>query len=128
MGAMRSQPGHGLDIRLKRVFAAPAAEDGERILVDRLWPRGMRKEAAALDGWMKDLAPSTELRRWFGHEPARWAGFRKRYEAELAQHQDLLDELRRRARKGTVTLLFAARDEAHNEAVVLKDVLLKGAP
>lgn len=124
MGATRSHAGHGLDIRLKRVFGPPAAADGERILVDRLWPRGMRKEAAALDGWMKELAPSTELRRWFGHDPARWEGFRKRYEAELAQHRDLLDELRRRARKHRVTLLFAARDEAHNEAVVLKDVLL----
>ena len=114
------------DIRLKRVFDAPAAEDGERILVDRLWPRGMRKEKAALDGWLKDLAPSTELRRWFGHDPKRWAGFRERYERELKQHGDLLDEVRRRARHGTVTLLFAARDEAHNEAVVLKDVLLRG--
>jgi len=118
--------GRGLDIRLKRVFAAPDAEDGERILVDRLWPRGVRKEAAALDGWMKDLAPSTELRRWFGHEPARWEGFRERYAAELAQHRGLLDELRQRARTRTVTLLFAARDETHNEAVVLKDVLLHG--
>ena len=124
MGATRSHAGHGLDIRLKRVFGPAAAADGERILVDRLWPRGMRKEAAALDGWMKELAPSTELRRWFGHDPARWEGFRKRYEAELAQHRDLLDELRRRARQHRVTLLFAARDEAHNEAVVLKDVLL----
>jgi len=125
MGATRRRAGHGLDIRLKRVFAAPGAEDGQRILVDRLWPRGMRKETAALDGWIKDLAPSTELRRWFGHDPARWAGFRERYERELTQHGDLLDELRRRARQRTVTLLFAARDEAHNEAVVLRDVLLK---
>jgi uncharacterized protein YeaO (DUF488 family) len=123
MAAMRGDAGP-LDIRLKRVFAPPAQSDGERILVDRLWPRGMRKEAAALDGWMKELAPSTELRRWFGHDPARWEGFRKRYEAELRQHRELLDELRGRARKHTVTLLFAARDEAHNEAVVLKDVLL----
>jgi uncharacterized protein YeaO (DUF488 family) len=117
---------HRLDIRLKRVFAAPEKEDGERILVDRLWPRGMPKQKAALDGWMKDLAPSTELRRWFGHDPARWDGFRARYEAELKQHSDLRDALRQRARKGTVTLLFAARDEAHNEAVVLKDALLRG--
>jgi uncharacterized protein YeaO (DUF488 family) len=117
---------HRLDIRLKRVFAAPEKEDGERILVDRLWPRGMPKQKAALDGWMKDLAPSTELRRWFGHDPARWDGFRARYEAELKQRADLLDALRQRARKGTVTLLFAARDEAHNEAVVLKDALLRG--
>ena len=92
--------GHALDIRLKRVFAAPEAEDGQRILVDRLWPRGMRKEKAALDGWMKDLAPSTELRHWFGHDPARWQGFRERYESELAQHGDLLDELRQRASTG----------------------------
>jgi uncharacterized protein YeaO (DUF488 family) len=121
-----SAGGRGFDIRLKRVFAAPEKEDGERILVDRLWPRGMPKQKAALDGWMKDLAPSTELRRWFGHDPARWDGFRARYEAELKQHADLLDALRQRARKGTVTLLFAARDEAHNEAVVLKDALLRG--
>ena len=123
--AARRGDARPLDIRLKRVFAPPARSDGERILVDRLWPRGMRKEAAALTGWMKDLAPSTELRRWFGHDPARWDGFRERYEAELMQHGDLLDELRQRARHGTLTLLYAARDEAHNEAVVLKDVLLR---
>lgn len=111
------------DIRLKRVYAPVAPEDGKRVLVDRLWPRGLRKADATIDRWLKELAPSTALRRWFGHEPRRWAEFQKRYRRELAGRADLLDEVRTLARKGRLTLLFAARDEAHNEAVVLRNLL-----
>jgi uncharacterized protein YeaO (DUF488 family) len=112
------------DVKLKRAYEKPAATDGARILVDRLWPRGLTKDAAALDSWAKDLAPSTELRKWFGHDPARWAEFKRRYAAELRQHSALLDALRQRAELGPVTLVYAARDEEHNEAVVLRDTLL----
>jgi len=110
-------------IQLKRVYAPPVPDDGVRVLVDRLWPRGLSKSAAAVDHWLKELAPSTELRRWFAHDPARWEEFRRRYKAELAQAPDRLDELRVLARGRRVTLLFAAKDEAHNDAVVLRDVL-----
>lgn len=113
-------------LRLKRAYAAPAPEDGRRILVDRLWPRGVSKARAALDDWMKDLAPSPELRRWFGHDPARWEEFRRRYQRELEDQGARLGQLRDMARAGPVTLVFAARDEAHNEAVVLREVLLGG--
>ena len=112
-------------IQIKRVYETPDASDGFRVLVDRLWPRGVAKERAALDLWMKDIAPSTELRRWFGHDPKRWTEFQTRYRAELKEHETDLAELRSRARKGTVTLLFGARDTEHNEAVVLKNVLTK---
>jgi uncharacterized protein YeaO (DUF488 family) len=112
------------NVRLKRAYELPAADDGVRILVDRLWPRGVSKESAALDEWMKDIAPSTELRRWFGHDPARWDEFRRRYADELHQHQGLLEELRVRARHHRITLVFSAHDEAHNDAVVLRDVIL----
>ena len=112
-------------IQIKRVYETPDASDGFRVLVDRLWPRGVAKERAALDLWMKDIAPSTELRRWFGHDPERWTEFQTRYRAELKEHETDLAELRSRARKGTVTLLFGARDTEHNEAVVLKNVLTK---
>jgi len=110
-------------IQLKRAYALPASDDGVRVLVDRLWPRGLSKSAAAVDHWLKELAPSTELRRWFAHDPARWEEFRRRYKAELAQATDRLDELRVLARGRRVTLLFAAKDEAHNNAVVLRDIL-----
>jgi uncharacterized protein YeaO (DUF488 family) len=116
-----------LDIRLKRAYEAPAKSDGTRVLVDRLWPRGVRKEAAAVDHWFRDLAPSTELRQWFGHDVDRWREFHRRYTAELKHHADLLDELLRLAHEGTLTLVFAARDEEHNDAVVLKQVLLERA-
>src|SRR6185437_7270490 len=116
-----------LDIRLKRAYEAPAKSDGTRVLVDRLWPRGVRKEAAAVDHWFRDLAPSTELRQWFGHDVGRWREFQRRYAAELKHHAELLDELLRLVREGTLTLVFAARDEEHNDAVVLKQVLLERA-
>ena len=92
--------------------------------MDRLWPRGVSKAGARLDEWVKEIAPSAELRTWFGHDPRRWDEFRRRYRAELTQHSDLLKDLRRRAREGRVTLVYSARDEVHNDAVVLRDVLL----
>lgn len=112
------------DISVKRAYEAPITDDGTRILVDRLWPRGLRKTDAAIDLWIKDIAPSTGLRKWFGHDPARWQEFRQRYAEEIQQHPEKLDELRTRAKAGRVTLVFAAHDEAHNNAVVLRDVLL----
>ncbi len=113
-------------IRLKRAYEPADPGDGVRILVDRLWPRGVSKNAAAIDRWMKDIAPSADLRRWFGHDPARWEEFRRRYTAELHQNAPLLDELRALARHDTITLVYGARDEAHNDAVVLRDLLLRG--
>ena len=112
-----------VDIRLKRVYLAPSPEDGVRVLVDRLWPRGVRKADAAIDRWDKEVAPSTELRRWFGHDPRHWEEFRRRYRAELSSNAALVDELRAIASKGRLTLVYAARDELHNEAVVLRDML-----
>lgn len=110
-------------VRLKRAYEAAARGDGYRVLIDRLWPRGVSKEEAQLDEWARELAPSSELRRWFGHEPARFDEFRRRYSKELAAHEDKLRELRRRAREGTLTLVYAARDSEHNDAVVLAELL-----
>lgn len=110
-------------IRLKRAYDAPSPDDGLRILVERLWPRGLTKERAAVDLWMKDLAPSPELRRWFNHDPARWEDFRKCYRAELHQKKDAVEELRQKSRSGTVTFVYAARDEEHNSALLLIDYL-----
>ena len=112
------------DIRLKRAYQPAAADDGTRILVDRLWPRGLKKSDAAIERWLKDIAPSTALRKWFAHDPARWPEFRRRYAAEIRRHPDQLAELRAIARKGPVTLIFSARDELRNDAVVLRNVLL----
>ncbi len=111
-------------IVLKRAYEPAAADDGSRVLVDRLWPRGVAKADAKLDAWMKEIAPSTELRKWFGHDPARWEEFRKRYRDELDAHGDLIAELRSLARKGRLTLVYSAHDEAHNDAVVLRERLL----
>ncbi len=110
-------------IRCKRIYEEPAPADGRRVLVDRLWPRGISREGARLDDWLKELAPSDELRRWFGHDPARWEEFRARYRAELSGQAPHLEALRHQAALGTVTLLFAAKDEEHNNAVVLKELL-----
>ena len=110
-------------IKIKRVYDEPAASDGRRVLVDRIWPRGLRKEQAALDDWLKDIAPSAELRKRFGHSVDRWEEFRERYEAELERNRAALEPLVELCRRGDVTLLFAARDEEHNNAVVLRDVL-----
>ncbi|MBX5453216.1 MAG: DUF488 domain-containing protein [Acidobacteriia bacterium] len=111
-------------IKLKRVYDRVSPEDGVRVLVDRLWPRGLKKADTVIDRWMKDIAPSTELRQWFGHDPQRWPEFRRRYTEELHRHADLLEELRSLARERPLTLLFSAHDEAHNNAVVIKEVLL----
>jgi uncharacterized protein YeaO (DUF488 family) len=110
-------------VRLKRAYEPAAASDGERILIDRMWPRGVTREEARLSEWARELAPSTELRRWFGHDPARFSEFRRRYTAELAAQELKLRELRRRARAGTMTLVYAARDAEHNDAVVLAEIL-----
>jgi uncharacterized protein YeaO (DUF488 family) len=114
-------------IKLKRVHQRPTRQDGLRILVERLWPRGVRKEDAAVDLWLKDLAPSTELRKWFGHEPEKWEVFRKRYWAELEAKGDLLALLKHRTEERAVTFVYAARDEQHNSALALKQFLEKSA-
>ncbi|OWJ80492.1 DUF488 domain-containing protein [Haematobacter genomosp. 1] len=111
-------------LRLKRVYDPPDPADGKRILVDRLWPRGMTRERAALDDWRKDLAPSDGLRRWFAHDPAKWPEFRARYLEELKAQDTALNQLRTEAEGEVVTLLYGARDTEHNEAVVLRDLLL----
>ena len=112
------------NVRLKRAYEPKDAEDGTRILVDRLWPRGVSKADAALDQWMKEIAPSTELRKWFAHDPNRWEEFCSRYSAELHLKIEQLNQLRSFARQGSVTLVYSARDEVHNDAIVLRDVIL----
>ena len=108
---------------MKRAYDPAEPRDGYRVLVDRLWPRGVSKGRARLDEWARELAPSAELRTWFGHDPERFAEFERRYRAELTAHEEKLDELRRRAREGTLTLVYGARDEEHNDAVVLAELL-----
>jgi uncharacterized protein YeaO (DUF488 family) len=111
-------------IKLKRAYEPPDRGDGTRILVDRGWPRGIKKADAAIDRWLpRDIAPSAGLRRWFGHRPERWPEFRRRYLAELQEQPELVEQIRKAARDGPVTLVYAARDEAHNDAVVLKGLL-----
>lgn len=112
--------------RLKRVYDEPSRSDGVRVLVDRLWPRGLKKEDARIDQWLRDIAPSVALRKWAHAAPDRWGGFRERYFKELDAREDAVAELRALARKKTVTLLFAAKDQARNNAVVLKDYLERG--
>ena len=108
---------------IKRAYEPPARSDGRRILVDRLWPRGLSKEKAAIDEWMKEIAPSTQLRRWFAHDPEKWPEFQRRYKRELRARLDLVGEIARGAARGCVTLVYSARDEAHNDAVVLAAVV-----
>src|SRR6187401_373017 len=110
-------------IRLKRAYDRPAQRDGLRILVERLWPRGVSKKEAAIDLWLKDVAPSTELRKWYSHDPERWPEFRRHYWAELKQQGDLLLLLKHRTTEGSVTFVYAAHDEEHNSAVALKEYL-----
>ena len=107
-------------IKLKRIYEKPLKEDGIRILVKRLWPRGFTKERAAINLWLKDIAPSSELRKWFGHDPARWEEFRNRYWAELTEKKELSASLKQKSKQGTVTLIYSSSDEKHNSAVALK--------
>jgi uncharacterized protein YeaO (DUF488 family) len=115
-----------MDVRLKRAYERSAAADGYRVLIDRIWPRGVTREEAHLDEWARELAPSADLRRWFAHDPDRFEEFRRRYTEELGVHEEKLRELRRRARKGTLTLVYGARDTEHNDAVVLAQILRRG--
>jgi uncharacterized protein YeaO (DUF488 family) len=111
------------DIRLRRAYDAPAPDDGYRVLIDRLWPRGVSRDDARIDEWARDLAPSDDLRRWFGHDPQRWAEFRRRYREELRDHDTELDRLGARAIQDRLTLVYGARDTRRNNAVVLREVL-----
>jgi len=110
-------------IRLKRVYEAPTKSDGTRILVDRLWPRGLTKEKARVDLWLKEVAPSNELRKWFAHDPAKWPEFKTRYKAELKHNGPQLTLLKQALTRGPATLLYGAKDTEHNEAVVLQQLL-----
>lgn len=115
-----------MKIAIKRVYEEPVPSDGARILVDRLWPRGVSKERAKLDLWLKDIAPSTELRQWFGHDPEKWAEFQEKYKIELADNNEPVAELKKIVKQNrTVTLLYAAKDEEHNEALVIANLLSK---
>ncbi len=114
-----------MSIKIKRAYEPASPGDGTRILVDRLWPRGLSKEKLKLDAWMKELAPSTELRKWFHHDVGNWAEFERRYFKELGQQPEKVDELRKQAKRHTVTLVYGARDETHNDAVALKKYLEK---
>jgi len=114
-----------MTVSLKRVYDEPASSDGTRVLVDRLWPRGLSKERAHVDVWLKEIAPSTELRKWFNHDPEKFAEFHRRYEAELKSEtgQEALTKLRDLAKQGPITLVFAAHDTEHSNAAVLRDLL-----
>jgi uncharacterized protein YeaO (DUF488 family) len=117
-----------MNVRVKRAYDAASPSDGYRVLIDRLWPRGISRERAQLDAWAKDLAPSTPLRTWFGHDPARYDEFRRRYIEELRPRRPRIAELRRRARTGTLTLVHSARDAEHNDATVLAEIVRRGLP
>ena len=110
-------------VKIKRVYEPPDERDGKRILVDRLWPRGLSKQSAKIDLWLKDIAPSTQLRTWFGHDPGKWVDFQKRYRAELREDHEALAILKSEVAQGPVTLLYGAKDEEHNQAVVLQNIL-----
>ena len=110
-------------VKIKRVYDQPEKADGKRVLVDRLWPRGVKKEDAGFDLWLKDIAPSNDLRKWFSHDPSKWQEFKDRYRKELDTSQKVIEDLRKESRRGTVTLLFAAKDTERNNAVVLKEII-----
>ncbi len=112
-----------MNIQIKRVYEQPDAKDGKRILVDRLWPRGLTKEKAKVDLWLKDVAPSTELRKWFAHDPARWTEFKTRYREELRRNKQTVSLLKEEASKGPTTLVYGAKDQRHNEALILQELL-----
>lgn len=114
-------------VRLKRIYDPPSRADGKRVLVDRLWPRGVRKEEAGIDEWLKDIAPSDALRKWFGHDPRKWPRFKEKYKKELQDRSEMIVRLRKEAKRGRVTLLFAAKDPEHNNAVVLEELIGRGA-
>jgi uncharacterized protein YeaO (DUF488 family) len=116
-----------MELKLKRAYNPPSKDDGCRILVDRLWPRGLRKNQARIDCWLKEIAPSTALRKWFGHDPTRWDEFRRRYFAELDGRTPVVEELRKRTRQGSVTLIYGARDGTYNHAVALQEYLRRRA-
>ena len=116
-----SKPAH--DLRIRRVYDPPEPDDGARILVDRLWPRGVKKEEAELTLWLKEIAPSSQLRQWFGHDPEKWDEFKRRYHAELTANHAALDKIRNFLNSGRVTLVYGARDTEHNDAVVLAQYL-----
>ena len=115
-----------INVRTKRIYDAAEPGDGYRVLIDHVWPRGVSRERANLDEWARELAPSDELRKWFDHDPARFTAFRTRYRDELADHSERLDELRRRAASGPLTIVYAARDRDHNNAIVLSELLRDG--
>jgi uncharacterized protein YeaO (DUF488 family) len=117
-----------MPVQIKRVYEPASSNDGDRVLIDRLWPRGVSRQNAKLDEWVKELAPSTELRQWFGHDPRRFEEFRRRYIEELRHERSRLTALRRRAREGTLTLVYSAHDTEHNDAVVLAQILSRGLP
>ena len=117
-----------MDVRLKRAYDPAEPTDGYRVLIDRLWPRGVTRQQANLDEWAKELAPSAELRQWFGHDPGRFEEFRRRYIEELRSERAPLTALRKRARNGTLTLVYSAHDTEHNDAVALAEVLRRGLP
>jgi uncharacterized protein YeaO (DUF488 family) len=114
-----------VNVQIKRVYEEPSTSDGKRILIDRLWPRGLTKEKAKVDLWLKDIAPSTELRQWFGHDPSKWNEFKKRYHDELKKNHEIIVKLIEQLKTGKVTLVYGAKDEEHNDAVVLKEYLEK---
>ncbi len=110
-------------LKIKRIYEPPSPDDGKRILIDRLWARGIRKEEARIDEWIKEISPSNELRKWFAHDPAKWSEFKKRYRKELKDKKEILDRIKKEARRKTVTLLYSASDEEHNNAVAMKEFL-----
>lgn len=122
---LKSSLGTKMGIQLKRVYDSPAATDGKRILIDRLWPRGLTKEKASVGLWLKEIAPSTELRQWFSHDPQKWPEFQERYRQELQRNAALVAQLRAEAEHGIVTLVYGAKDTEHNDALVLKKFLQK---
>lgn len=110
-------------LKLKRAYEPASQEDGQRVLVERLWPRGVKKTSLHLDAWLKDVAPSAELRQWFSHDPKKWDKFQRRYKAELERHHEVCDPILKAARRGTVTLVYSSHDSEHNNAVALRDYL-----
>ena len=112
-----------MKVDIKRAYLPAEKSDGKRILIDRLWPRGLSKEKAKIDLWLKEIAPSTELRKWFGHDPEKWTEFRKRYKAELKKNKEVVGELKSALKDGPATLIYSAHDEEHNDAVVLREFL-----